>query len=350
MGGRMKSLLAGKRTRPEYLADSGTTAGNPVSCREDTRLSLRIGVIRNPASHHNINSEPEKIDLPHVIHVAPRGRPAIAQALADLARQKIELLVIDGGDGTVRDVLTEGLPIFGDRWPRLIVLPSGKTNALAIDLGVSKGLRLGEALYRAARAPVLIRRPIRVDRTDRQDQPLMGFLLGSGVFSTAIEAGQVAHRYGAFQSAAVAVTALAGMVQSMVGMANSRWRKTVPLEIAAGSEGAPAPQSRYGEPGRRYAFGISTLHNFPLGMQPFGGPSGTMDYLVWDQPLRRIIALAPPILRGWDPPFLRRLGLFRGSTDQMRVVLGSSFVLDGEAYPAGELRLTLGPEVQFLVP
>ena len=47
------------------------------------------------------------------------------------------MLVINGGDGTVQAALTElhNGGHFGDQPPPVAVLPSGKTNLIALDLG-----------------------------------------------------------------------------------------------------------------------------------------------------------------------------------------------------------------------
>ena len=64
---------------------------------------------------------------PHVFVTQPGAREQLPEALADLAERGIDLLVINGGDGTVRDVLTSGASIFGEHWPTIAVLPKGKT-------------------------------------------------------------------------------------------------------------------------------------------------------------------------------------------------------------------------------
>lgn len=334
----------------ETLDEPGQSAGNAESDGRSVAGAPRIGVIRNPKSHYNRKSAAQPIDLPHVLHLAPRGRPEIARALAQFAEQKVELLVIDGGDGTVRDILTEGLAIFGRDWPKLLVLPSGKTNALALDLGVPKRLRLGEALRVAARARTVTRRPLLIERQGRDGKKLMGFLFGAGVFNAVIDAGQVAHRFGAFQSTAVGVTAVAGIVQALIGIGDSPWRRTVPMRLTLGQDKQPMVQSGYGTRGERYGVGLSTLRHFPLGMRPFGDVPGELRFFVWDRPLRRLIAMAPAILMGWNPVFLRRLGLFRGGVDEIHMALEGNFILDGESFAPGELRITAGHEVQFLVP
>ena len=44
---------------------------------------------------------------PHVAHVETEAVGALPEALADLARQDVELLVINGGDGTLQHALDE---------------------------------------------------------------------------------------------------------------------------------------------------------------------------------------------------------------------------------------------------
>ena len=60
-----------------------------------------------------------------------------ADALKTIARVKPKVLVINGGDGTVQAALTELYHggHFGDTPPPVAVLPNGKTNLIAHDLG-----------------------------------------------------------------------------------------------------------------------------------------------------------------------------------------------------------------------
>ncbi len=95
-----------------------------------------VGLIRNPRSHRNKGQPPELADDPRVLTHAPRSHADLRLVLEDFAAKGIDLLAVDGGDGTVRDVLTCGADIWGEHWPELIVLPKGKTNALTVDLGL----------------------------------------------------------------------------------------------------------------------------------------------------------------------------------------------------------------------
>jgi len=170
------------------------------------------------------------------------------------------------------------------------------------------------------------------------------------VFNTVIDAGQVAHKLGAFQSTAVGLTAFAGVFQALLGFGNSPWRRTVPMEIGLGRKRRALEQSAHARPGERYGFSICSLENFPLGMRPFGPSADGLRYIAWDTPLRRLVALTPATLMGWDSPHVRALGLRRGSADEFTVRLEDNFILDGESFAGDELRISPGHEVQFLVP
>jgi diacylglycerol kinase family enzyme len=336
------SPLAASRPGPNDPASGSPRPRGGVAARP------RIGVVRNPRSHRNRGAIPHEPVAPGLLIAAPADREALSQALARFAEERIEVLIVDGGDGTLREVLTRGAPIFGARWPKLLVLPKGKTNALAIDLGMPAKLSLAQALRALPQARTAKRRPILVD-PEAGERQVLGFIMGAGVFNAAIAAGQVAHRFGAFQGFAVAVTAAFAVLQSLCGFGRTRWRDLSGMAIAA--EGArDVPRSRHGAAGRRFAAGFSTLHSFPLGMRPFAGAGEGIRYLVVDAPLRRVIALVPAILMGLDRPFLRRLGVHRGAADAFTLDLDGRFILDGEAFAPGRYRLRLGPELDFLVP
>jgi diacylglycerol kinase family enzyme len=61
----------------------------------------------------------------------------IGDALRAMAAANPRVLVINGGDGTVQTTLTELYlgRYFGDTPPPVAVLPNGKTNLIALDLG-----------------------------------------------------------------------------------------------------------------------------------------------------------------------------------------------------------------------
>lgn len=324
------------------------TDGNVADAPVEGRTEPLIGVIRNPRSHRNKGRIPEMSDSPSVLTQAPHTRQELSTILADFKARKIDMLAVDGGDGTVRDVLTCGAAVFGDNWPPLIVLPKGKTNALAVDLALPNEWSLPDALDLARQNRFVQRRPILVDQPDGAAGQVMGFILGAGLFTVATQAGQTAHRYGAFNSFAVALTAIFGIIQALFGIGNSPWRKLTSMRLFA--DGKEVAHSVHGEPHRRYAVIWSTLETFPLGMKLFGKVRGTLKYGALDMPLRRVVLLLPFLFAGWDKPLFARLGIHRGAADEAHIELEDRFILDGEAFPAGRYRLRAGPLLHFVAP
>lgn len=320
-------------------------------------VPARIGVIRNPKSHRN-KGQAEPAFAPESLHrdglhcVAPVTKAELASVLAELAGKGIDVLVVDGGDGTMRDVLTHGHAIFGASWPDLMILPKGKTNALAVDLGMPDRLSLEQAIAALPTARAVARRPLLIERLDgeggAQGETAMGFILGAGVFGAAIDAGQVAHRFGAFQGFAVAMAAGFAVVGALFGFGNSPWRAQSRIRVFVGD--GEAPHSGRVPRDTRYAAGFSSLGRFPLGMRPFGKYVTDIHYLLVDAPLRRVIARIPAILMGSDSPSFPMLGIHRGASTAFVMELGERFILDGEAFAPGRYRLELGPELRFLVP
>ena len=316
-----------------------------------------VGLIRNPRSHRNKGLSPEMADRPNVMTRMPADYAALRDALAEFAAKGVDYIAVDGGDGTVRDVLTCGADIFADRWPVLIALPKGKTNALTVDLGLPNHWSLGEALDAARSGNVVRRRPLAVQQLGLADglpgHPLQGFILGAGVFTLATQAGQDAHRYGAFNSFAVGLTIAWGILQTLFGLSGNPWRALTPMRLRAGIGGdeAELPRSGHGRPGERFLLVATTFERFPLGARPFGpDPRPGLKLGVMDFPLRRLIALIPAILAGFQSRFLRDNGAYQLEADEIEMELGGSFILDGEAFPPGRYRLAQGPLLSFVVP
>ena len=311
-----------------------------------------VGIIRNPRSHRNKGVTPEMAECFNILTETPRTREELHHTLAGFERRGIDYLVVDGGDGTVRDVLTCGGEIFGEEWPALIVLPKGKTNALTVDLGLPNQWSLADALAAAHRGRTATRRPLRVTSTDNAGELRMqGFILGTGAFSIATEAGQEAHRRGVFNSFAVGLTILWGIFQTLFGRADNPWRKCTPTRITDRGTGTDLPHPGPGRADERYLAIATTFEKFPLGARPFGrDPAPGLKLAVIDWPVRWMMALLPAILFGLYGRVLARNGAQRFRASELELEIGGSFILDGEAFPGGGYVLDEGPLLTFVVP
>src|SRR4029453_18909087 len=135
----------------------------------------------------------------------------VAAEVMAFAQAGCELVVIDGGDGTVRQVLSALPAAFGDHPPLLSVVASGKTNILAFDLGVRGSWTLDAALAALddPDARIRLRSPLQVVRDDGAEPPLMGFVFGCAALVRQEALASSLHRAHVFHNLSVALT-LAG--------------------------------------------------------------------------------------------------------------------------------------------
>lgn len=309
-----------------------------------------IGVVYNPRSHRNQGRDLDIATRPNVHIAQPLERADIAPALEEFARIGIDYLIVNGGDGTVRDVLTAGLTVFAERWPDIAILPKGKTNALNVDLGAPAGWTITEAVDAYTTGHRIVRRPLVVTTLEGEGAPLCGFILGAGGFTLGIQAGQDAHRLGAFNSLAVGVTAAWGVLQALFGSDRNVWRRGVEIDLRLGEERRPLPHSGKGFAGRRTIVLASTLQRFPVGLKLFGKLREGLKIVALDRPRRRVMAMLPLILSGWTPRGLAEKGIHHHVADRFEFAIEEDFILDGEAFAQGRYLVESGPALRFVVP
>ena len=140
--------------------------------RRDVAQRPRIALLSNPKSTGNLAQLPRIreycADHPDVFHYEVEHASQIGEAMRVIARVRPKVLAINGGDGTVQAALTElhNGGHFGDEPPPVAVLPSGKTNLIALDLGArGDPIETLERLIALARSrPCALHRGARADR------------------------------------------------------------------------------------------------------------------------------------------------------------------------------------------
>lgn len=322
----------------------------PATVRAVRTADPRIGVIYNPRSHRNKGQDLACTEREGITVVQPEAREDIAAALTGFAAQGIDYLIINGGDGTVRDVLTMGQDVFGNDWPALAILPKGKTNALNVDLGAPSGWNLPEAIAAYAQGHRIVRRPLVVTRAGSGEPPILGFIFGGGAFTLGVEAGQDAHQLGFFNSLAVGATAAWGVLQGLFGSDTNLWRRGTPMTLAYLPSGKPIAHSGHGDPARRSILLATTLEKLPLDIKLFGKRRSGLKLTLFDKSRRRILACVPAILLGWQPKWLGEAGFHQLDAEGFTLDIGEPVILDGEAFPAGRYTVTQGPELTFVTP
>ena len=170
---------------------------------------MRIGVLNNLRAGRSKAQISRVLSLlkrhPDVVHVETDSGNDVATALAALADHQVDVLAVNGGDGTLQRTLTDVLSTDLFKSPPLIVpLRGGRTNMSALDIGNrSSPVTALAALVTAARngsleKKIVERAVLRVDIIpDRIVQYGMSF--GVGVIPRAIELTHSLFPYGRAQ-------------------------------------------------------------------------------------------------------------------------------------------------------
>lgn len=244
---------------------------------EDNHPIPRVGVISNPRSHRNRGrARPTALPEAYVIKREPSSRNELMSVLTQFVNEGVELIVIDGGDGTVRDVLSVAHGVYRGKLPRIAVIPSGKTNALAYDLGLPSHWNLGDAIAAHAADHTIDRAPIHIHWNNNALPDQLGFIFGLGVFSRATMLAQNVHRKGLFNGVAVFFTLAMAFLKSLFGGDRNSWRR-----------GDMARVSRNGVEifaERVYLILASTLRKMPAGLRPFGRVRDGLKFLTVKAP------------------------------------------------------------------
>jgi hypothetical protein len=290
---------------------------------------------------------------PDIFHYEVEEIGQIAKALEMIARVKPKVLVINGGDGTVQSALTElyhgghfeGTP------PPVAVLPNGKTNLIALDLG-AEGDPL-EALSRIIEVAkgdmtkhIVVRELIALSDGSEGARPVLGmFLGGAGLAETILYCRHKIYPLGLPNGLSHFLTVFAVMFSAIVSV-KSRF-------LPARSKPVSITFIRNGElHGTFSVLIVTTLEKLLLGGQAGTNKQrGLMKFLAVDQKPLAILKMIAASLRGklgqttMSGVHFQQGDVIRIDSEQ------SNVVLDGEVFQAhrgSPIVLRSTPPVPFL--
>ncbi|QNE04828.1 diacylglycerol/lipid kinase family protein [Croceicoccus marinus] len=357
----MDGTIYDSRSLARLAFDGGTDElrphlNAPAFVRRTGRAPLdasRVAVICNPRSH---GVKTNGLDVPPGVEVlSPRTRSELRKTLTEFKERGVGLIVVAGGDGTVRDVLTCGGPLWKSGAPAIAVLPKGKTNALAFDFGIDAEASVAEVID-AWHADRLTMRPaIEISRPGEAAAPVRGFLFGAGIFVSATDLAQTTHRFGAFNNLAVALSMLGSIANVAFGFGGSGWREGKRISIAApgAAPTGPGPKAAGMDvvgTRNRLIMLVSTMHRLPLGVRPFGEERGGMKLLATEAPVPNFLVNFWRTIRGGDDARLAKAGIYRLDAQRFDIDVEDGFVLDGEVFPGGRYILREGAPIAFVTP
>jgi Diacylglycerol kinase catalytic domain len=324
--------------QPECSAAAPTAAPEGAAARPGTP---RVALLSNPTASGNRALLPDirAFCAGHsdIFHYEVERADQIGTALRRIARVKPRVLVINGGDGTVQAALTEiyNGRHFGEDPPPVAVLPNGKTNLIAMDLGADGDpLETLERVLAIARSDldrhIVARELIALSHGTGKGRAVLGmFLGGAGLADIMLYCRHHIYPLGLPNGISHFLTFFAALISILFGFKTGLLpRKPNPVEVSV---------FRHGQLKGRFAVLVVTtlerllLHShFPERR----GRAGALQLLAVE---RRPMA----VLRVIFGALFRRLGkdrfggvhLERG--DEIRIEgAGSNVLLDGELFRA----------------
>lgn len=288
---------------------------------------------------------------PDVSAVAPVGTSEVAGGLRELAAAGVELLVVNGGDGTLQRVLTEVLRggIFPVT-PLIAPLRSGRTNMCALDLGATrKPVRAMEKILAAAAegsvASLIVERHILRVAMEPDGVVEYGVFCGVGMIHRAIQLVHSMFPPGRSQGVFGATVVAAGLIVRMTSGAGGGTLTPDDLEITI--DGKVLKRRTY-----RVVI-ASTLDRFFLRLRPFWGEEDaplrltTVGRRVLANPVRLLKALRG--VRPVKPHPEKPIGSY--NAHRVEIELECGLTIDGELFdpkPGRHLTITAADVVRFV--
>jgi hypothetical protein len=297
----------------------------------------RVALLSNPRSTGNRSLLPRIrafcAEHRDVFHYEVEDVAQIGDALRTIARVRPKILVINGGDGTVQATLTELYhgDHFGVTPPPVAVLPNGKTNLIALDLGA-----VGDPLQALARimeiagddmAPHIVARElIALTHGEINARPVLGmFLGGAGLADSMLYCRNKIYPLGLPNGLSHLLTGLALLVSMVFGIrAAFLPPKSNPISVSVIRGGVLT--------GTFALLIVTTLQKLLLGWkQAQGGNVGALQLMMVEQRAGSLVGATVASVfgrLGRNP--IRGLHIERG--DEIRIEGSSSVILDGELF------------------
>jgi hypothetical protein len=307
---------------------------------------VKIGVLNNLRAGQSGKTVSRVLSLlsayPDVMHVETDHAAALPDALAEFARRRIDLLVVNGGDGTLQHALTE---ILGnddfEQVPMIAPLRGGRTNMTALDLGAQrdpvKGLAsILEAVRTRRLSELMVRRPVLRVAYQRGFAVQYGMFFGAGMIHRAIA---LTHRlFPKGRNHGVLGPGLVTASLILKTMLRPREGVLTPDKVQMLLDGEGVPQGEF-----RLVI-ASSLNRLFLRMNPFWGEGpGPVRFTCCASGAKRFPQSALGILRGNPKPSVTpEAGYTSRNVNRAELRFDCGFTIDGEIFsPRSDETVTL---------
>ncbi|HEY8123129.1 MAG TPA: diacylglycerol kinase family protein [Myxococcota bacterium] len=298
---------------------------------------MRIGLLNNLRAGRNkrlgerILREVE--GAPDVMHFATPSAAAVPEAIERMRRADVELLIVNGGDGTLECALTALLATGRPSWlPVIAPIRGGRTNMTAADLGAvrdgAQGLREIVADARAGKleARIASRAVLRVAR-QRSGEVRCGMFAAAGMLGRAVSLTTRHLPKGRLQETIGVALVTCTLVANI--LTGARGALMHPDEIGLAFDGKPLPDER------RLVTLFTTLERLIFGFRPcWGAGEGPIRTTLVRGNAERLARTIPQILRGRAPAFATpEHGYTSARVSCASLRAGCEVTVDGELFP-----------------
>ncbi len=306
-----------------------------------------IGIITNPYSKLN-KRNPERSQLLGYI-LGEHGRLAITKSLEDLNRvavkfrdSNIEILAINGGDGTIARTLRAFIDAYGDKpFPKIALLRGGTMNVLAQNLGI-RG-KPEHILFRLLEAHSSEAQTTTQWLTTLKVEDNYGFLFADGVSYNFLEE-YYKNKTGPFGAALLVLKVFFSTV-----LKGEFFRKLIRGQTIKISPDQMSPLVH-----ETLMIMAATIERIPFGLKLFPealkDPNKLQFFSVTSKP-EELVSHLPAIVFKTNPGTSK--GKISGSCEELAIQAESryTYTLDGELFTAKsqEVVVKLGPKLEFLV-
>ncbi len=315
-----------------------------------------IGLISNANSRRN-QSKPGRVDSivanhPRIHHRTTHSEDDIPAVLKEFSRLGVDILAINGGDGTTARVFASLLEDnhFTDQ-PGIILLPGGTTNMNAGDVGLQGSLtgcvqRMANWALKGEGAVELQKRPIIRVEGASDGKVAYGMFFGAGTIISGIEyCTEKIHTRGIRDELAPGLV----MLRTIWGIARKEpyfsdpTAMDITLDHQDTLKGRPVVQLL-----------ITSLQRLFLGLRPYWGQEQGALHSTWiEKPAKKVLRAFPALIRGKENRHVTpENGYFSHNTDRVHLSMDGIFTLDGEMHPAsreyGPLSISNGGTLEFL--
>jgi diacylglycerol kinase family enzyme len=288
---------------------------------------------------------------PEIPQVETESGEHVGEALALLARKEVDLLAVNGGDGTLQRTLSEILGHGRFAQPPLIApLRGGRTNMNALDIGSQRNpVAALESLLHAVRnggiQDRLVDRAVLRVGIEGEAAVHYGMCMGVGLICRAVE---LTHRLfpegraqGVFGSAVVIGTLISRL------MSGSRDGILQPDAMQIRLDGQPLQSENF------LLVVATTLERLFLKIRPFWGrEAGEVRVTAIAGDAIRPLLAVPGILYGRPPASITpEVGYTSRNVNDIELRLNCGMVLDGEMFapePGRVVRISLDRRVEFI--